>query len=91
MNSRLCIPDELFLYPPFLLSFKSKCVKLLDDGTGRDPLEVHNFGKATSYLFRPCVNEDGSPDEECTVRVDESVTLTADEKATIEAIKAARV
>jgi hypothetical protein len=35
----------------------------LDDGTGRDPLQVYNFGKAASYLFRPCQNEDGSPDE----------------------------
>lgn len=39
--------------------------QLLDDGTGRDPLQVHNFGKAASYLFRPCTNEDGSPDEVC--------------------------
>lgn len=37
--------------------------QLLDDGTGRDPLEVHNFGKAGKYLFRPCQNEDGTPDE----------------------------
>ena len=37
--------------------------QLLDDGTGRDPLEVYNFGKAAKYLFRPCQNEDGSPDE----------------------------
>jgi len=47
---------------------KSKCVKLLDDGTGRDPLEVYNFGKAANYLFRPCQNEDGTPDEECDIR-----------------------
>ena len=37
--------------------------QLLDDGTGRDPLEVYNFGKAAKYLFRPCKNEDGTPDE----------------------------
>lgn len=41
-------------------------LQLLDDGTGRDPLQVHNFGKAASYLFRPCTNEDGSPDEVCS-------------------------
>jgi hypothetical protein len=39
----------------------------LDDGTGRDPLEVYNFGKSANYLFRPCQAEDGSPDEECDV------------------------
>jgi hypothetical protein len=38
-------------------------IKLLDDGTGRDPLEVHNFGNAAKYLFRPCQNADGTPDD----------------------------
>jgi hypothetical protein len=42
-------------------------VKLLDDGTDRDPLETHNFGNVAKYLFRPCQNEDGSIDEECTI------------------------
>ena len=37
--------------------------KLLDDGSGRDPLEVYNFGKAANFLFRPCQKEDGLPDE----------------------------
>jgi hypothetical protein len=45
----------------FLLLFYQP--KLLDDGSGRDPLEVHNFGKAAKYLFRPCKNEDGGLDE----------------------------
>jgi len=58
------IPNGL----PLIFDVKSKCVKLLDDGTGRDPLEVYNFGNAASYLFRPCMNEDGSPDEECDIR-----------------------
>jgi hypothetical protein len=53
------IPNGL----PLIFDVKSKCVKLLDDGSGRDPLEVYNFGKAAAYLFRPCQNEDGSPDE----------------------------
>lgn len=63
--------------------------QLLDDGTGRDPLEVHNFGKAASYLFRPCANEDGSPDEECDVLFsnDQSIQLSAEDQATIDAIK----
>lgn len=62
---------------------------MLDDGTGRDPLEVHNFGKAANYLFRPCANEDGSPDEECDIVFgnDEPVQLSVEERATIEAIK----
>ena len=62
--TELEIPNGL----PIIFDIKSKCVKLLDDGTGRDPLEVHNFGKAAKYLFRPCQNEDGSPDEECDIR-----------------------
>ena len=53
------IPNGL----PLIFDVKSKCLKLLDDGTGRDPLDVYNFGKAAKYLFRPCQNEDGSPDE----------------------------
>lgn len=43
-------------------------IQLLDDGSGKDPLEVYNFGEAANYLFRPCQNEDGSPDEECDIR-----------------------
>lgn len=58
------IPNGL----PLIYDLNSKCIKLLDDGTGRDPLEVHNFGKAAKYLFRPCQNEDGSEDEECDIR-----------------------
>ena len=58
------IPNGL----PLIYDIKSKCVKLLDDGTGRDPLEVYNFGTAAKYLFRPCQNEDGSPDEECDIK-----------------------
>ena len=55
------IPNGL----PLIFDVKSKCLKLLDDGTGRDPLDVYNFGKAAKYLFRPCKNDDGSPDEVC--------------------------
>ena len=39
------------------------CFQLLDDGSGRDPLETYSFGKAANYLFRPCFNEDGTLDE----------------------------
>mmetsp|Transcript_3745 Transcript_3745/g.4312 ORF Transcript_3745/g.4312 Transcript_3745/m.4312 type:complete len:852 (+) Transcript_3745:42-2597(+) len=62
--SGLEIPNGL----PLIFDVNSKCIKLLDDGTGRDPLEVHNFGNAANYLFRPCQNEDGTQDEECDIR-----------------------
>eukprot|EP00956_Cyclotella_meneghiniana_P003096 scaffold3780_cov66-Cyclotella_meneghiniana.AAC.8 len=61
--SGLEIPNGL----PIIFDLNSKCVKLLDDGTGRDPLEVHNFGASASYLFKPCTNPDGSEDEECSI------------------------
>lgn len=35
----------------------------IDDGSGKNPVEVYNFGKAASFLFRPCQNADGSEDE----------------------------
>ena len=37
---------------------KRKCITLLDDGSGRDPMEVHDFGPAAQYLFRPCELDD---------------------------------
>lgn len=86
--TELEIPNGL----PIIFDTKSGCVKLLDDGTGRDPLEVYNFGNAASYLFRPCVNQDGSPDEECEVYFGGkgSAVLTDEEKAAIELIKGPR-
>ena len=53
--SELEIPNGL----PMVYDLKSRCIKLLDDGSGDDPLKKYSFGKAASYLFRPCVNEDG--------------------------------
>lgn len=70
-----------------IFDIKSKCVKLLDDGSGIDPLEKHNFGKAASYLFKPCENEDGSPDEECLIRFESGLELTSEDLAAIDAIK----
>jgi len=61
--AELEIPNGL----PLIFDLKSKCIKLLDDGTGRNPLEVYNFGNAANYLFRPCENDDGSPDAECDI------------------------
>lgn len=60
--SELEIPNGI----PIIYDVKSRCIKLLDDGSGKDPLEVYNFGKAAEYLFRPCVNEDGE-EEECDI------------------------
>ena len=79
------IPNGL----PLIFDINSKCVKLLDDGTGRDPLEVHDFGEAAPYLFRPCQDDEGNPDEECDIKYvsDEPVQLSQDEQATLEAIK----
>mmetsp|Transcript_172 Transcript_172/g.444 ORF Transcript_172/g.444 Transcript_172/m.444 type:complete len:116 (+) Transcript_172:1993-2340(+) len=37
---------------------KRKCITLLDDGSGRDPMEVHDFGPAAQHLFRPCELDD---------------------------------
>lgn len=37
---------------------KRKCISLLDDGSGRDLMEVHDFGPAAQYLFRPCQLDD---------------------------------
>jgi hypothetical protein len=68
-------------------------IQLLDDGTGRDPLEVHNFGKAANYLFRPCANEDGSPDEECDLifnNMSGLFELSSEDQAIIDAIKKPR-
>ena len=31
---------------------------MLDDGSGQDPMEVHDFGPASKYLFRPCDLDD---------------------------------
>jgi hypothetical protein len=59
----------------------------LDDGTGRDPLEVYNFGNAAKYLFRPCQNEDGTADEECEIKYDSVLSNTNEEQDTLDYIK----
>jgi 2,3-bisphosphoglycerate-dependent phosphoglycerate mutase len=44
---------------PLVYNVKRKCITLLDDGTGEDPLEKYDFGSAAQYLFRPCeIGED---------------------------------
>ena len=54
--SELEIPNGL----PMIYDLKSRCIKLLDDGSGDDPLEKYNFGNAADYLFRPCLDDDGN-------------------------------
>jgi len=54
------IPNGL----PLIYDVNSRCIKLLDDGTGRDLMEAYNFGPATDLLFRPCITDDGDIDEE---------------------------
>jgi len=54
---------------PIIFDPKSRCIKLLDDGSGKNPLEVHNFGPAAEYLFAPrCIDDNGDLDEECDIR-----------------------
>eukprot|EP00549_Striatella_unipunctata_P022718 CAMPEP_0118687124 /NCGR_PEP_ID=MMETSP0800-20121206/8204_1 /TAXON_ID=210618 ORGANISM="Striatella unipunctata, Strain CCMP2910" /NCGR_SAMPLE_ID=MMETSP0800 /ASSEMBLY_ACC=CAM_ASM_000638 /LENGTH=596 /DNA_ID=CAMNT_0006584265 /DNA_START=18 /DNA_END=1809 /DNA_ORIENTATION=- len=86
--TKLEIPNGL----PLIFDVKSKCVKLLDDGSGQDPLQKYNFGDAASYLFRPCTTDDGNVDEECDIRFMsdaffESQGLNKEEQEALENIK----
>ncbi|KAL7570646.1 hypothetical protein ACA910_014920 [Epithemia clementina (nom. ined.)] len=81
------IPNGL----PLIFDPRSKCVKLLDDGSGRDPLEKYNFGSAAKYLFRPCQNVDD--DEECEIFMTnyQQVAISSEDEASIEAIRTGQV
>lgn len=48
--NQLHLPNGL----PLVYNVKAKCITLLDDGRGLDPLSVHDFGPAAKYLFKPC-------------------------------------
>lgn len=52
--NQLHLPNGL----PLVYNVKRKCITLLDDGSGQDPMEVHDFGPASKYLFRPCELDD---------------------------------
>jgi len=39
---------------PLIYSVRRKCITLLDDGTGIDPIDKYDFGSAAKFLFRPC-------------------------------------
>ena len=55
----LKIPNGL----PLIYDIKSKCMKILERGTCKDPLEVYNFGNTEKYLFKPSKKEDVSSNE----------------------------
>lgn len=84
--SGLEIPNGL----PLIYDMNSKCMKLLDDGSGEDPLEKYNFGASASYLFKPCTNPDGSLDDGCDIRfmqTDDSNTLSVSDSELIASIR----
>jgi len=81
--SGLEIPNGL----PLIFDMNSKCIKLLDDGSGEDMLEKYNFGSSASYLFRPCTNPDGSEDDSCDFTFGDAPVLTQSDKELIESIR----
>jgi len=74
--NELHLPNGL----PLIYNVKRKCISLLDDGSGRDPMEVHDFGSAAQYLFRPCE----LTDEDFIFDEDESA-VSSDAKETVNA------
>lgn len=43
---------------PIVYNVRRKCITLLDDGSGIDPMDIYDFGPAAKYLFRPCELDD---------------------------------
>ena len=84
--SELEIPNGL----PIIYDLNSRCVKLLDDGSGVDPIEKYNFGKAAEFLFRPCQTEEGLFDEECDIRfISNNPGLSSEDQETIDLVRPA--
>jgi 2,3-bisphosphoglycerate-dependent phosphoglycerate mutase len=52
--NQLHLPNGL----PLVYDVKGRCITLLDDGSGQDPMEAHDFGPAAKYLFKPCELDD---------------------------------
>lgn len=48
---------------PLVYNVKRKCITLLDDGSGEDPMQKYDFGPAAQYLFRPCELDDSFFDQ----------------------------
>ena len=77
------IPNGL----PLIYDMNSKCIKLLDDGSGQDPLEKYNFGTSASYLFRPCKNPDGTDDDGCSLTFRADIDFSPSDSSIIESIR----
>mmetsp|Transcript_20535 Transcript_20535/g.30867 ORF Transcript_20535/g.30867 Transcript_20535/m.30867 type:complete len:759 (-) Transcript_20535:253-2529(-) len=52
--NKLHLPNGL----PLVYNVKGRCITLLDDGSGEDPMDQHDFGPAAKYLFKPCELDD---------------------------------
>jgi 2,3-bisphosphoglycerate-dependent phosphoglycerate mutase len=79
MITQLEIPNGL----PLIYDLDSKCLKLLDDGSGIDPLEKYDFGKAGKYLFQNCSDPD-----ECDITFDGTARkISEEDRATIDFIR----
>jgi 2,3-bisphosphoglycerate-dependent phosphoglycerate mutase len=57
--NQLHLPNGL----PLVYDIKGRCISLLDDGSGKDPMEAHDFGPAAKHLFKPCELDDNFFDE----------------------------
>lgn len=77
------IPNGL----PLIYDMNSKCIKLLDDGSGQDPLERYNFGTSASYLFRPCKNPDGTDDDGCDLTFRADIDFSPSDSSLIESLR----
>ena len=49
--SNLSIPNGV----PLIYNVKSQCIQLLEDESGIDPSEKHDFGPAAEFLFKECL------------------------------------
>lgn len=47
--NKLHLPNGL----PLVYNVNERCITLLDDESGRNPMEIHDFGPAARYLFSP--------------------------------------
>ena len=59
--SRFSVPQPFQLPAqgvPLVYNIKRKCITLLDDESGQDPMTKYDFGPAAQYLFRPCELDD---------------------------------
>merc|ERR1719445_991794 len=76
--TELHIPNGI----PLIYNVRRKCISLLDDGTGTDPMETYNFGSAAQYLFRPCeLDEDDYTFESIQPIKEQQITEQPQKKA----------